>query len=395
MNIKSAALEAIGRAEAELVTLSHRIHANPELGFEEEQASRWVSEVLAQADFEVESGVAGLPTAFEARFGSGSLNVGICAEYDALPQMGHACGHNIIAAAAVGAGLALRRIADDVGITVRVFGTPAEEGGGGKIRMLDNGVFEGVHAAMMVHPTSSETVTFPALAMSHFEVHYTGRSTHPAIWPELGVNAEYALEIARTSIGLLRQYTRPTDHVDGILLKGGILPNAVPEHASAKYFVRAKDLLELEELEGRVRRCFEAGALATGAELEIVPQSSPYSEFRHDPVLAAFYLRNAEALGRDFPAPDEPTRPITPSTDMANVSLAVPSIHPLLKIDSLPVVNHTPEFARSCISPAGDRAIRDGAAAMAWTAIDAATDDATREYLISRSPNGASAEGTG
>jgi amidohydrolase len=388
LDTKSAALKAIDDVEAELVSLSHRIHANPELGFEEEQASRWVSEALAEAGFEVQSGVAELPTAFEARFGSGPLNVGICAEYDALPQMGHACGHNIIAASAVGAGLALKQVADDIGITIRVFGTPAEEGGGGKIRMLESGVFEGVHAAMMVHPTSRETVTFPALAMSHFEVHYTGKSTHPAIWPELGVNAEYALEIARTSIGLLRQYTRPTDHVDGILMEGGILPNAVPEHASAKYFVRAKDLDQLEELEDRVRRCFEAGALAMGANLEIVPQSPPYSEFRHDPILAAAYLRNAETLGRVFPLPDEPSRPITPSTDMANVSLAIPSIHPLLKIDSLPVVNHTPEFARSCISPAGDRAIRDGAAAMAWTAIDIATDDGSREYLISRSQEG-------
>jgi amidohydrolase len=383
MDTKDAAQEAIDRADDELVSLSHRIHANPELGFEEELASNWVSEALAEAGFNVESGVAELPTAFEASFGEGPLNIGICAEYDALPGMGHACGHNIIAAAAVGAGLALRRVADDVGITVRIFGTPAEEGGGGKIRMLEQGVFEGVHAAMMVHPTSSETVTFPALAMSHFEVHYTGKSTHPAIWPELGVNAEYALEIARTSIGLLRHYTRPTDHVDGILMEGGILPNAVPEHASAKYFVRAKDMKQLEELEGRVRRCFEAGALATGASLEIVPRSAPYSEFRHDPVLAASYLRNAGALGRVFPTPDEPSRPVTPSTDMANVSLAIPSIHPLLKIDTLPIVNHTPEFAKSCISPAGDRAIRDGATAMAWTAIDVATDEGSREYLMS------------
>lgn len=383
MRVKSTALETVDRVRDGLVGLSHEIHAHPELPFEEERASRWVADALASAGFDIEMGTADLPTAFEARFGNGSFNVAVFAEYDALPGIGHACGHNVIAAAAVGAGMALARVADEIGVTVRVFGTPAEEGGGGKILMLKRGAFDGVHAAMMVHPTPSESVTFPALAMSHFDVHYTGRASHASsLGPELGVNAEDALTIAQTSIGLLRQYTRPTDRVHGVMLKGGNFPNVVPEHAHAKYFVRARDLEELAGLERRVRRCFEAGALATGAGLEIVPQSPPYSEFRHDPLLAAAYRRNAEALGRVFPPDGGPSEQMTPSTDMANVSLAIPSIHPLLGIDSLPAVNHTPEFARACVTPAADQAIRDGAAAMAWTAIDVASDPEVRERFL-------------
>jgi amidohydrolase len=362
-----------------LVDLSHTIHAHPEVAFEEEQAAAWVGESLAAGGFDVETGSCDLPTALIATAGSGPMAVAVCAEYDALPGIGHACGHNVIAASAVGAGLALAPVADDLGITVKVVGTPAEEGGGGKIYMLERGAFDGVDAAMMVHPGPAELIQMPCLAVSHFDVHYTGREAHASAFPEAGINAADALTVAQVGIGLLRQQFRSQDQVHGIVTKGGDAPNVIPAHTSAKYYVRAASLEDLETLEARVRRCFEAGALATGTEVELVQQSPRYSEFVPHTGMQARYLRNAEALGRTFP--EVPKQVMMASTDMANVSLAVPSIHPMLDIDSLPAVNHQPEFAAAAITPTADRALRDGALAMAWTIVDLATDDALRAEL--------------
>ncbi len=232
--------------------------------FEEEHAADWTATALSEAGFSVETGVADLSTAYVASYGSGPLTIGICAEYDALPGVGHACGHNVIAAAAIGAGLALAPLADDLGITVKVFGTPAEEGGGGKIIMLDKGVFAGVHAAMMVHPAPTEMDRMPCLAVSHVDVHYHGKAAHASAFPELGINAADALTVAQTSIGLLRQHIRQTDRVHGIVTHGGDAPNVVPEATSGKWYIRSSTLDELAELEPKVHRCFEAGALATG-----------------------------------------------------------------------------------------------------------------------------------
>ncbi|MEY2468145.1 MAG: hypothetical protein QOF21_843, partial [Actinomycetota bacterium] len=187
MDIKAAAQGTVQEYSEKLIELSHRIHADPELCFEEVHAAEWTAAELAEAGFTIETGVANLPTAFVATAGSGPFTVGICAEYDALPGVGHACGHNVIASAAVGAGLALAPLADELGITVKVFGTPAEEGGGGKILMLDAGVFDGVHAAMMVHPAPTELDRFPCLAVSHVDVHYHGKSAHASAFPELGI----------------------------------------------------------------------------------------------------------------------------------------------------------------------------------------------------------------
>jgi amidohydrolase len=380
---KEAARATVADAAGTLVDLSHRIHSHPELNFDEHRSSAAVAEVLTAGGFSVESGVAGLPTAFVATAGHGPVTVGICAEYDALPGIGHACGHNIIAAAAAGAGLALAPLADDLGLTVKVFGTPAEEGGGGKIYMLERGVFEGVHAAMMVHPAPVETVTMPCLAVSHNEVHYHGKSAHASAWPEQGLNAADALTVAQVAIGLLRQHIHGTDRIHGIVLKGGDAPNVVPEETSGVWLVRARTLEELAELEPRVRACFEAGALATGCTVDIVPVSPPYSEMRHDVELAARYRANAEALGRRFvDMPEEIAQRTAGSTDKANVSLALPTIHPMLGLDCLPVSNHQPEFTALCITEVADRAVTDGATAMAWTCVDIATDEALRNRLV-------------
>jgi len=386
MDAKSGAQERLESARDGLRELSHRIHAHPELGFEEERASAWLCESLADAGFSVEKGICELPTAFRARAGSGPLHIGICAEYDSLPGIGHACGHNIIAASAVGAALATAKVADQVGLTVSVIGTPAEEVGnaGGKILLLERGAFQGIHAAMMVHPAPFDMLRAKIIAASMFEVRCTGKESHASAFPELGVNAADALTIAQTALGLLRQHIRSTDRIHGIVTNGGAAPNVIPAHTSAKYIIRSETLVQLAELRPKVYRCFEAGALATGAKLEITGGDKPYAEMRHHETMAAVYRNNSEALGRRFPDLGEwETRP-TGSTDMGNVSLSIPSIHPMIGINSLPAVNHQPEFAQHCVTPDADKALGDGALAMAWTCIDLAMNRDVREGLIAR-----------
>lgn len=384
---KEAARERLEKSRDGLVDLSHRIHAKPELGFEEESASTWLAEMLDEAGFRVQKSVAALPTAFLARAGSGPLNIGICAEYDALPGIGHACGHNLIAAMSAGAGIAAAKIADEIGVTITVLGTPAEEVGNasGKIVMLERGAFDGVHASMMVHPAPFEAATMKIIAASMFDACYHGKEAHASAFPEQGINAADALTVAQISLGLLRQHIRPTDRIHGIVTRGGDAPNVIPAHTSAKYIIRAENLSELKQLRERVRRCFEAGAIATGAKLEILGGDKPYAQMNHDFDLAAIYQRNAEALGRKFPDLGVLRERVAASTDMGNVSLAMPAIHPAIGIDSLPATNHQPEFTAHCIGPAADQAVFDGALAMAWTIVDLATDPVTRARLLATS----------
>ncbi|MGH8402190.1 MAG: M20 family metallopeptidase [Gammaproteobacteria bacterium] len=385
MDIKQAVREALGQARESLLALSHRIHAHPELGFEEEQACAWLAEMLDEAGFSVQTGICDLPTAFIAKAGNGPLNIGIMAEYDSLPGVGHACGHNLIAAMAAGSAMALAKVADDAGITVTVIGTPAEEVGnaGGKILLLERGAFAGIHAAMMVHPAPMDFVQPKIIAASMFDVHYTGKSAHASAFPELGINAADALTVAQTAIGLLRQHIRQTDRIHGICTHGGDAPNIVPAHTSARYIIRGETVKDMEELRVKVRHCFEAGALATGSKLEIQGGDKPYTEMLHDADMAELYRRNAVALGRGLAAPESVAR-FSASTDMGNVSKALPSIHPMIGIDSLPAVNHQPEFAAHCVSAAADRALWDGALGMAWTAIDMAANRELSRRLLAR-----------
>ena len=283
-----------------LTGLSHVIWDNPELAFEEEIASDACATLLDANGFTVTKGVSGMDTAFVAEYGSGPLVVGICSEIDALPGMGHACGHNMIAAAGVGAGLGLAQVADDLGITVRVLGTPAEEDGGGKIIMVEEGAFDGVHVAMMVHPSPRESDVFPTLASSGCTYHFHGKPAHASTSPHVGINAGDAMTMAQVGIGLLRQQLEPGDQIHGIITGGGLAPNIIPHHSTADYMWRAPSLEALHKLEERVHRCFEAGALATGATLEIERGGAPYSQFRHDEEIALLYRDNASELGRVF-----------------------------------------------------------------------------------------------
>ena len=220
-SMKASVSTDVNAASNLLTKLSHDIWDNPELAFEEEHASSVCIDALSDAGFKITTGVSGLETAFVAEYGSGPLTVGICSEMDALPGVGHACGHNMIAAAGVGAGIGLARIADEAGITIRVLGTPAEEGGGGKIIMLEDGAFDGLHLAMMVHPSPMESDVFPTLASTGCDYHFHGKSAHSSLAPHEGINAADAVTIAQVGIGVLRQHLRPGDQVHGIVTDGG------------------------------------------------------------------------------------------------------------------------------------------------------------------------------
>ena len=380
---KEAAAAVVDRHLDRLVSLSHALHEKPELCFGETASAGAVAQALRDGGLDVDEGVYELPTALESRSGDGELVVAVCAEYDALPEIGHACGHNIIAATAVGAGLALASVAGELGLSVRVLGTPAEEGGGGKVLMLERGAFDGVHAAMMVHPWPAERLTATCLAVAHFDVHYTGHAAHASAAPWEGINAQDALTVAQVAIGLLRQQLPPGDQVHGVVVEGGGAANVIPDAMTARYMVRSRTVQGLEALRPRVEACFAAGALATGCSVSYEELCPVYSHMEPDPALLAAYRANAEALGRRFEPDDAGVPPPTISTDMANVSLTVPTIHPLIGIDAHGSVNHQREFADACITESADAAVRDGAVALAWTAIDAATDPGLRSRLLS------------
>ncbi len=283
LTAKEAAAAVIDKHLDQLVSLSHSVHSTPELCFGETVSSHAVAETLRAGGLSVNEGVYELPTALESRAGDGELVVAVCAEYDALPDVGHACGHNIIAATAVGAGLALASVADELGLTVRVLGTPAEEGGGGKVLMLERGAFAGVHAAMMVHPWPTERLTGTCLAVAHYDVHFSGREAHASAAPWEGVNAQDALTIAQVAIGLLRQQLPPGDQVHGVVTKSSSAANIIPASVTARYMVRSLTAKGLAALRPRVDACFEAGALATGCTLDYEELSPVYSHMEADP----------------------------------------------------------------------------------------------------------------
>lgn len=383
MSIDDAIAAGVAAAHPRLIALSRDLHDHPEIAWEEVRSARRVAEELSDNGFDITEKYCGLDTAFAARIGSGDLHIALCAEYDALPGLGHACGHNLIAAISVGAALALAPAADDLGVTLTVIGTPAEEGGGGKIELLERGGFERQHAAAMVHPGPVDIARARPFAVSHSHIAYAGRAAHAAAYPERGINAADAFTVAQVAIGLLRQQLPPSVRVHGLVTRGGEAPNAIPQHTEGRWYVRAETLAELAEVEPRVMRCFEAGALASGAALTVSAESKPYAEFRNDDDLLACYERRATAVGRRFSTgPD--IMMARASTDMGNVSQVIPSIHPYIGIDSLPAVNHQPEFAAATINRAAETAIAQGALALAGTVADAASPGTIRQRLLTR-----------
>lgn len=367
--LKERVCSVVDAGLPQLVALSEALHADPETAWNEHRSSARLRDELAARGFAVTPAYLGLETAFLATAGTGPVRIGVCAEYDALPGLGHACGHNLIAAIAVGTASALAPLADELGITVEVYGTPAEEGGGGKIELLDRGAFTGLDLALMAHPGPVDVAEARPFAVTHSHVRYDGKAAHAGAYPEEGVNANDAFVVAQVAIGLLRQQLPHSARVHGIQTVGGQAPNAIPDRTEGRWYVRAETLAELESVEQKVTRCFEAGALASGAALTITPESKPYSEFRNDERALALYRANAEALGRVFDTSGS-GRMNRASTDMGNVSQVVPAIHPYIGVDSLPATNHQPEFAQACVGPAAERALRDAAAALAQTVVD-------------------------
>jgi len=374
MNSKDAATKAFTTVEPELQEISLWLYENPETRYEEYESSARLAAYLGEHGFEVSHPTHGLDTAFAAAVGASGPRVVICCEYDALPEIGQACGHNIIATAAVGAGVALAGLVDELGIRVTVLGTPAEEGGGGKVDLIDAGAFEDAAASMMIHPGPTDQLDPSFQAISSYTVDYFGKESHAAFAPHAGINALDAFVQAYINVSTLRQHLMAGDRVHCIIDEGGDASNIIPAHTKSTWGIRSAGWDRLEELIPKVHACFEAAAIATGCRLEIEQFGHPYLNMISNEVMTELFQENSTALGRRLPLEAE-TGPSGGSSDMGNVSQVVPSIHPMLGIETGGAVNHQKEFAAATVTESGHRAIRDGALAMAHTVIDMAEKD--------------------
>jgi amidohydrolase len=384
--LKAEVGKQVGHHRHELIELSLKIHANPELGFKEEKASGWLTDYLKKNGFQVEKGVGGLPTAFKAVYGNDKPVIALLAEYDALPGIGHACGHNIIAVSAVGAGIASKCIVDNYGGAVTIFGTPAEELFGGKVTMLEAGVFDGVDVAMIVHPGVRNVTIAEALACISLDVEFSGKAAHAAAYPQLGVNALEAMILAFNAVNSLRQHIKDKARIHGIITQGGEAANVVPAHSAATFLVRAPDNAYLDELKRKVLNCFKGASLATGARLDFRWGEAVYAPMKNNLALAELFSQNLESLGRRVET-FEP-QPGFGSTDMGNVSQVIPAIHPSVAIASPSVLLHSTDFALAAASASGHKGLLDASKALAMTVVDLLSNPETmarvkEEFLIS------------
>jgi len=378
--LKDEACAAVDAIRDELLRISHEIHAHPELAFEEHRAAALLVDALARAGLDVVKGAYGLATAFAAEFGADDAPcVALLAEYDALPEIGHACGHNLIAASGIGASLALHALGARLPGRVRVLGTPAEEHGCGKELMARQGALDGVSAALMMHPAGVNLANMPCIAMAELDIVYHGLAAHAAAMPERGVNALDALMLGYQAVAALRQHIGRDERIHGIVTDGGQAPNVVPERTAGRFYVRAANFEALEPLKRRVEACFRAGAEATGCRVEILWGEADYRDILYNDPLARTFCANAEALGREFLPWEQLPASVRGSTDLGNLSYRIPSIHPMLAASPWHVTIHNGEFERWAGSELGDAAALDGAKALAMTALDYFTDADLRE----------------
>ncbi|MDK2927398.1 MAG: hypothetical protein PWR31_1088 [Bacillota bacterium] len=377
--LKQKAWGEVERLKPRLAEICLAIHAHPELGGEEFFALDLLSRELAAAGFAVERGYFGIPTAFHAvRAGRAARPaVAFLAEYDALPGLGHACGHNIIGTAALGAALALAPLLAALPGGIHVFGTPAEETNGAKVPLAAGGAFRDIDAAMMIHPSGRTVLTAPSLAMDALEFRFRGRAAHAASAPHEGINALDAVILTFNAVNALRQHVRPDVRIHGIITRGGEAPNIVPEEAVARFYVRAARRQYLDEVTGRVVNCARAGALATGAELTVNNFEYSFDEMRNNTALAGAMLANLTALGEEV----VPCGEGLGSLDMGNVSHVVPAVHPYISIGTATLVSHTREFAAAAGSEGGLRGMVLGAKALAATALDVLLDAELRQAV--------------
>ena len=379
--LKKQVISEVDRRRDELIALSLKLHANPEIAFQEEKAAAWLADYLEGEGFALERGICKIATAFRASYGWGEPRVAILAEYDALPGVGHGCGHNIIGTASTAAGLAAKSVVDETGGTVLVIGTPAEEAAGGKVYMADRGAFEGLTFAMMAHPGNRDVAVGYTLACLELNVEFHGRAAHAAARPEAGLNALDAMIASFVNIGLLRQQLRDAARIHGIITDGGQAVNVIPHHTAASLLIRAEDDVYLDEaLKEKVLACFRAAAEATGCRLEHRwGEESRYKAMRSNHALAETYRTNIEGLGRKVMEPE--SRRSMGSTDMGNVSAIVPAIHPSITVAPPDIPIHTVEFREMAASEAGHKALLDSAKALAMTAVDVLTDADLRERM--------------
>lgn len=383
--LKSDIIRKVDSQRTKLIALSHRIHDNPETGFHEVKASKWLCAYLETNGFEIERGICDLPTSFRATYGKGKPVIALMAEYDALPQIGHACGHNIICTAASGAAIAAKEAIDQYGGSIVVIGTPAEELYGGKAIMAERGAFNAIDVAMIVHPSTHDLASARALACITLEVEFFGKAAHAAARPEEGINALEALILSFNGVNSLRQHIRERARIHGIITKGGDAPNIVPDHTAGTFLVRAVDEAYLEELKIKVLNCFQAAAQATGAQLQFTWKEY-YAPMRANMTLAKVLAANMHTVGRNpEPIPDRASG----SSDVGNVSMLVPAIHPEVAIVPHNISLHSVDFRAAAVSEEGDRGLLDGAKILALTTVDLLANPKTiaairKEFLAAK-----------
>ncbi|PCI47269.1 MAG: amidohydrolase [Alphaproteobacteria bacterium] len=376
--LKSEVLASIDKLAPTLIEVSQSLHANPELAFEEHDSVALLCAKSRAEGLDIEQPAFGLETAFRSDFGNlEGPCIAILSEYDALPNIGHACGHNIIAAIGLGTALALKQLGQQLPGRVRYMGTPAEERGAGKELMAQAGAFEGIDAAMMVHPAGVNLRAVRTLCLSEVKVTFHGKQAHAGAYPENGINALDALVLSYQAIGALRQHIRTNERVHGVFTKAGETPNVVPDQTSAWFFVRAGTASALKDLKPRVAACFQGGAKATGCTVELEWTQADYLNMLVNEPLAAAYESNARVIGVSEFTPYEAFA--TATTDMGNVSHRVPVLHPTIACAPPSVTIHDPDFANWAGSEKGNEAVIFGAKALALTAIDYLTDQNLRD----------------
>jgi amidohydrolase len=370
--LKSKIVAEIDRRQSEFTDLSRRIHANPELGFQEKQAAGWLTDYLEKNGFRVERGICQFATAFRATCGQDPPAIALLAEYDALPEIGHACGHNLIAVSAVAAGIGAKMAVDQAGGQVMVIGTPAEELYAGKQVMARRDAFTGLDAVMMVHPGSHNSASTEALACQRLDIEFIGKAAHAAARPEAGINALAAMISAFNALDALRQHIGPKCRVHGIITDGGSAANVVPAHSAGNFLVRAPDDKTLADLKQKVLNCFIGAATATGAKLEYKWEEDHYAPMLNNLTIGRLYVNNMRRLGRPTSLQDPDSG--FGSTDFGNVSQLVPGMHANIAIGRNGVLIHSPQFVKAAVSETGMEAMLLAAKGLALTVADLLTN---------------------
>jgi len=370
--LKTKICGAVDALAGELEAISHKIHANPELCFKEEKAAAWLTEFLEQKGLKVERGIGGLPTAFRATVPGSAPGptIAIMAEYDALPKIGHACGHNVIATSGAGAGAALAVALGTLPFAgaIHVIGTPAEEGGAGKVRLMNAGAFKGVEAALMIHPRCGTRIWRPSLGIIKVNAEFHGKAAHASSWPWRGANALNAVIQLFVGLDAMRQQLRPEARVHGIISHGGDQPNIIPEHTAAEFYLRSESKAYLQELFRRFEGCAQGAATATGCTVTITTDPIVHDPLKPNVAMAALFEKNLERI--DFPVDPEDPEAGYGSTDCGNVSQVIPTIHPYIRISPDGVPGHSREFAEWAKSPMARTGLVAAAKALAMTALD-------------------------